>query len=197
MKKKINRYSRFKRKRKKTDLRRVFLIGLCLLALLLLYNTQKGDRAYPRDYRFAVEKYAEQNDLDANLVFALIKAESGFDPDAVSPKGAKGLMQLMPETAQWATAKMGIAYNAGKLTNSEYNIQIGTWYLKWLLLYYENDINKAIAAYNGGQGNVDQWLAEGTWDGSVKNAAQIPFPETADYLRRVMENYRNYKALYE
>ncbi len=173
------------------------IICLCILVCFAVYFFRSGDRIYPRDYRIEVEKYAALNELDENLVYALIKAESDFDLDAVSSKGAVGLMQLMPETAQWAAAKMEIEYDESLLTDSEYNIKIGTWYLKRLIIYYENDINKAIAAYNGGEGNVDEWLADGTWDGTLANVGDIPFEETRNYLSKVTAYYEEYQALYE
>ena len=185
------------RRKKRYTARWTMIICLCILVCFAVYFFRSGDRVYPRDYRIEVEKYAALNELDENLVYALIKAESDFDLDAVSSKGAVGLMQLMPETAQWAADKMGIEYDESLLTDSEYNIKIGTWYLKRLIIYYENDINKAIAAYNGGEGNVDEWLADGTWDGTLANAGDIPFEETGNYLSKVTAYYEEYQALYE
>ena len=198
MSKPINRNKYKRRKNNKSKFKTFLLLFLALCILLFaashLYNN--GERAYPRPNSYLVAYYCADYGLESNLVYAIMKQESGFDEDAVSPKGAKGLMQLMPDTAQWAASKIGIDYDESKLTEPAYNIRLGTWYLSYLSQEFSGDITKVLAAYNAGDGNVTAWLADGVWDGTLANAASIPFPETANYVVKVTENLENYRELY-
>ena len=143
-------------------------------------------------------KYARKYDLDKYLVFAVIKTESKFDQYAVSKAGAYGLMQLQAETAGDCARKLKMEVNLpDDLYIPDINIHLGTYYLSWLLDKYDGNIQLAIAAYNGGIGNVDNWLEDGRYsdgDGGLKN---IPFGETANYVTGVTVSYEKYKEIYE
>ncbi|MCS6961945.1 MAG: lytic transglycosylase domain-containing protein [Deltaproteobacteria bacterium] len=123
------------------------------------------------DILHLIRTYAKVHNLDPNLVKAIIKAESNFNPMAISHKGAMGLMQLMPETADFLNIK-----NAFDLRS---NIYGGTKYLRYLLDRFENDVIHALAAYNAGPENV------------VKYNGVPPFPETRRFIRAVMHYWRN------
>lgn len=152
---------------------------------------------YPWPYREVVERYAEANGLDPYLVAAVIRVESSFRPSAVSPKGARGLMQIMPATGAWIAGEMNLAdFHPDRLFEVELNIRMGTWYLRHLSEQFGRDLEVALAAYNGGRGNVKNWLAQGIWSGRSSDIARIPFPETRNYVLRVLRMHAIYRELY-
>lgn len=151
---------------------------------------------YPLAYRQSLFLRAEQNGLNPYLVAALIRTESRFRPDAVSGQGARGLMQIMPETGQWIAAQMGVAFDPARLEDPDYNIQLGCWYLAHLRKEYGGDTVLALAAYNAGRGNVNQWLQDRSWTGEHETVSQIPFAETRSYVARVMRDLQIYQHLY-
>jgi hypothetical protein len=120
-----------------------------------------------------VSAASKRNNLDPDLVNSLILVESGFDPNAVSPKGARGLMQLMPQTA----ARMGVQ-NA---MDPAANVEGGTRYLGELLSRYHNDLSKALAAYNAGPDRVEQYHGV------------PPYPETLAYVARIISDFNRKK----
>lgn len=129
----------------------------------------------PRAYDAAIERAAQANQVEPALIHAVISAESGYNPRAVSAKGAIGLMQVLPETAH----RFGI-YN---LFDPSQNIQAGARYLKFLLRTFHNNLDLAIAAYNAGEGAVQ------------KSGNQIPrIPETVNYVPKVLQFYERYRA---
>ena len=144
-----------------------------------------------------IEQEAARYNLSPYLVAAVVRVESKFRPFAESKKGARGLMQIMPETGQWAAEQMGLAdFHAQKLFDPHVNIRIGTWYLAKLIEQFEGDVIVALAAYNGGQSNVQRWLAEGQWQHGINSVDDIPFPETQLFVKRVLTDERRYQDLY-
>lgn len=153
--------------------------------------------AYPFPYRQTVVKYSCEAKLDPFLVAALIRNESRFRTNVISDEGAIGLMQLIPETANWVAGEMGIGnIEPGKLDDPELNLKLGTWYLAYLLREFNGSIACAIAAYNCGLSNVKRWLSDGTWSGELEAVHQIPFPETRDFVRNVIRDSKRYAAIY-
>lgn len=153
-------------------------------------------KVYKLDYTNYVEKYADEYEVDKYLIFALIKAESNFDESAISNKGAKGLMQLMYTTAEELANKSGIDLNEENVLEPDININLGTKYIASLIQKYEN-INLALAAYNAGSGNVDNWIDEGTLKKDGTDIENVPFTETNNYVRKILRDYEIYKSLYE
>jgi soluble lytic murein transglycosylase-like protein len=134
------------------------------------------DRLHQRQYAPAIKRAANTYHLDPALLHAVIAAESGYDVNAVSDKGAMGLMQLMPETAK--------RYGAADPFNPDQNIRAGAQYLSGLLQHYGNNLHLALAAYNSGEANV------------AKYGQRIPpFPETVAYVPKVMGLYRRYQRV--
>ena len=177
----------------------LFLILIFAVAAYLLFTANQGrimQYFFPLHFREYVEASAEEFDVSPWLVFAVIREESSFRVEAVSPVGAMGLMQLMPATAEWAIELTGFDICLDDIMVPRYNIRLGTWYIDWLRNYYNGDLILTIAAYNAGLTNVDNWLAEGIWDGSLENVDDIPFPETRRYVRYVWESYNMYRRLY-
>ncbi len=151
---------------------------------------------FPYYHRDVVEFYAAQYDLDPLFVASIIRVESKFNSQAISKMGAKGLMQLMPETARWISEQTNIQFNENKLFEPEYNINLGCWYLANLRSEFNNNINLTLAAYNGGRGNVKKWINQGVWSGEEKDLDKIPFKETRDFVKRVKLTYQMYEKLY-
>lgn len=175
-----------------------FLIFLLIIFIAILFVLDNAAmRLYPVKYRELVQFYSDEFNIDPYLVLAIIKAESNFRPEAISHKNAKGLMQISERTGKWGADKLQIAdYTSKKLFEPETNINIGCWYLS--MLYDEfNDTDLVLAAYNGGSGNVAQWLKDSNLSASGESLDRIPFKETEQYLIKVKNNYRIYKKLYE
>ncbi len=154
--------------------------------------------AYPRAFREAVEGPARDPRVPAALVYALIRAESGFDPKARSPAGALGLTQVIRPTARRIARRLGLRrFRFQQLTDPAMAVRIGSAYLGDLLDRYGGSVVLAVAAYNAGEPQVDRWLrARGTEpvDAFVED---IPFAETNRYVRKVLTNWGIYRALYE
>lgn len=182
--------------KKKTEKNRFpfvwLMVALILLAAVAAIVIKASPRfGYQKKYTEYVEKACLDHGLDENLVYAVIRTESHFTPDAVSRTGAVGLMQLMPSTAEWIAWRRGIDYDREMLFEPEYNIDNGCWLLKYLIDYYGGNLEYALAAYNAGSGNVDSWLASDEYfDGKELD---IPFPETADYVKKTLKAYEKYK----
>ena len=181
----------------------VFLLIIALLVGVGLKNKDKIIALfYPIEYEETITQYCDQYGVDKWLVLALIKEESGFDPDAVSSAGAHGLMQLMSETAEWLINQGGFAINLeDALHDPEDNIHLGVYYLSLLFNNYGDENNPAdsatvIAAYNAGIGSVTSWLEDGTWDGTLESVDNIPYPETEKHVRSVLRSYEKYRELY-
>ena len=140
-----------------------------------------------------------QYDVDEELIFAVIKAESNFNNQAVSNRGAVGVMQLMEETANEVARKNDIIINYNNLKQDllivENNICIGTKYLSMLLEKYQNK-EVALAAYNAGIGTVDNWLEKDVIKADGSNIENIPYKETNNYVRKTLRAYKMYKELY-
>lgn len=169
--------------------RRFFLF---LLFLLLVYPVgMTGARlVFPYPYREVIEREAARQGLDPLLVVAVMRTESGFDPAARSRAGARGLMQLMPSTAQWVAKKEGVTGDVvDRLEEPELNIRLGCWYLGFLSRQYRGDDKLALAAYNAGQGTV------GRWQRANDELAGI-YPETRAYVERGLWSYQVYRKLY-
>jgi len=151
----------------------------------------------PLDYVEPITVYADMNEIDPFLVAAIIRVESRYRHDARSSKGACGLMQIMPETGEWAARQLGIReYSEALLLEPETNIMIGAWYYRYLLRAFHDEAVIALAAYNGGPYNVERWLSSGTWSGRVEDIGDIPYLETAHYVQRVLNIYRIYHRAY-
>lgn len=174
----------------------VILIGV-LLILGILYGRKLTEKAeqlvYPTEYEEIVSRYAAEFEVPENLVFAVIRSESGFDPEAESNAGAVGLMQLMPASYEWVCWRLGEETTENGRTDPETNIRCGTY----LLSYFHSEFSDwelAIAAYNAGDGRVKNWLndPEISENGKLKN---IPFPETKNYLNKVKNAWEAYDRL--
>lgn len=176
----------------------VILVMIALLSVFLLKNNLLK-MIYPQKYQEAVKIYEEKYEVEANLIFALIKAESNFQKDAISSRHAIGLMQLMEETAKDVARKNDIELNSEnvkeELCDVYKNIEIGTCYLASLIQKYENK-EIALAAYNAGIGTVDGWIEKGIIQKDGTDIENIPYKETNNYVRKIIRDYKIYQDLY-
>lgn len=177
---------------------RDLFVVLALIGFLALGASRWVWRlAYPMPYRNLIRSYSIVHDLDPYLVASLIRMESKFDPNAVSRKGAVGLMQLMPETARWAAGRLGLDdFDVSHLSDPDTNIRLGTWYLAELRDEFDGDLVLALAAYNGGIRNVRGWVTGKVIEpGNVKVEA-IPFGETRLFVKGVLDGFERYHLIY-
>lgn len=174
----------------------IWIVLLLLGAMVILFLPWFWRMFYPLPYRDTIFAQAQAADVDPYLAMAVIRVESKFRPKAQSVKGAKGLMQLMPDTAQWVAQQMGVEYREEQLFDVEYNTKLGCWYLASLIKDFDGSLPSALAAYNGGPNNVKQWIAEGRWNGKLEKIDDIPFIETRDFIQRVLHDYDTYRRIY-
>lgn len=175
---------------------------IILLIIFILFKVIKVQEIilksiYPTKYSEYVEKYSQQNGLDKYLVYATIKAESNFNPDVTSASDARGLMQLMEETAvERSNIIENNSVEAYDLYDPETNIKLGTSYLSYLLNLYDGNVVLAITAYNAGLGNVKQWIKDGVIKSDGSDIENIPYKETSNYVRKILKNYQMYITIY-
>lgn len=153
-------------------------------------------KVYKLEYTEYVKKYSKEYNVDEYLIYAIIKAESNFEPNAESHRGAKGLMQLMYSTAEDIAKRINVNLNEDNILEPDININLGTKYISMLIQKY-NNINLALAAYNAGSGNVDGWIEKGTLKSDGSDIENVPFTETNNYVRKILRDYEIYKNIYE
>lgn len=139
--------------------------------------------------------YSKEFEVDPALVASVINVESGYNENATSSKGAKGLMQILPSTGKWLAEKVKEDYDEDYLLNHEFNIKIGTFYLSYLIEQFKDE-KLALCAYNAGQGKVKEWLKNKRYSSDGKTLNEIPFEETKNYIVKIEKNYRYYKNRY-
>jgi soluble lytic murein transglycosylase len=150
----------------------------------------------PLRHEDIIRQQAAQKHLDPALVAAVIYQESKFS-DRTSVAGARGLMQITPDTARFiAKQSGGIRFVQDDLATPQINIAYGTWYLRWLLDRYDGRQALALAAYNAGFGHVDDWVRRAGGPDTFDAKTDIPFPETRSYVQHVLERRRDYARRY-
>lgn len=179
------------------------LLFIIIIVIVILIGLNFGNikryalkKVYTVQYSEYVELYAQEYNVDKNLIYAVIKAESNFDTKAESHKGAKGLMQLMYPTAQDVAKELKITIDEESIIDPKVNINIGTKYISNLIGKYGN-IGVALAAYNAGSGNVDSWILNNTIQKDGSDIENIPYKETNNYVRKILRDYNIYKEIYD
>ena len=154
--------------------------------------------ALPLRHEDIIRQQAADKDLDPALIAGVIYTESRFR-DQTSHAGAKGLMQLLPSTADDIARKSGgTAFVQGDLADPQVNISYGSFYLRYLLTRYGGNVVLAVAAYNAGEGRVDKWIFQARADGEeFDHTRHIPFPETRNYVKQVLEMRGRYRERYK
>jgi soluble lytic murein transglycosylase len=151
----------------------------------------------PLRHEDIIRQQARDKNLDPALIAAVIYTESRFVEGRTSPAGAEGLMQITPETARYIARKSGgIAFEIGDLDTAQVNIAYGSYYLRYLLDRYGGNEALALAAYNGGEGNVDRWIDDARRRDRELTIEAIPFGETRAYVRKVTRARTDYRDRY-
>jgi soluble lytic murein transglycosylase len=172
----------------------VLVIGGVLFAPLVRRTV--NELTLPLAHADVIREQAAAEHLDPALIAGVIYAETKFDPRD-SAAGAIGLMQVMPQTAAFLARRSGArTFTTSDLNTPQVNIAYGSYYLRYLLNEYHGSVTVALAAYNGGESNVDRWLVAARAAGHAFTVADIPFPETRAYVLRVLSAEQSYRQKY-
>ena len=185
------------RRRRLSMLAVAVVLGVGLAALVSQLGPDVArELTLPLHHDDIIRQQANDKHLDPALIAAVIYEESRFR-DQTSHAGARGLMQITPETAD-AIAKHsgGVRFKQEDLADPQINISYGAYYLRLLIDHYGGNETLAIAAYNAGMGNVDRWVADAGGPDNFSTAEHIPFPETRAYVENVMNRRRDYRQNY-
>jgi soluble lytic murein transglycosylase len=195
-----------RQRRRKVLRRRLMLLAFALAAICILgvvivrpfADKAVKEIALPLRHEDIIRQQAHDKGLDPSLIAGVIYVESRFR-DQTSVAGAKGLMQILPSTADYIARKSGgTAFEQGDLATPQINIAYGSWYLRYLLEHYHGNELLAIAAYNAGEGKVDEWYRDASARGEDFEAAtHIPFPETRSYVGSVLDVRARYRTEYK
>ncbi len=185
--------------------RRIFIVLIIILIMIfILFGVLKIhirilEKMYPKNYSNFVTMYAKEYQVDENLIYAIIKAESNFNPEAVSGKSAYGLMQIVEETAIDVARRIEPNLTAEEVMDNifdvDFNIQLGTKYVSMLLEQYDGNIPLALTAYNAGIGTVNNWIEKGVLQSDGSDIENIPYKETNQYVRKILRDYDIYQNL--
>lgn len=171
------------------------LIGAYMYFLPFFERQYRSSAPYP--FYLTIEREATRWNVDEYLVAAVINNESKFRQGVSSHRGAVGLMQLMPETAEWIAHKLeDKSYREERLWEPELNISYGTWYIAYLLELFEGNEALALAAYNAGAAVVHEWMENDGWSDCFAEVEKIPYGETRHYVKSVLSDRERYKRLY-
>ncbi len=176
----------------------IIVISILLGFAVDLVWTKAEEETHPDSHIQYVRKYAYEYNIPESVIFAVIKVESNFDSQAESSVGARGLMQMLPSTFEWLTSDehLGEHLHKDELFDPEVSIRYGTYYLNYLYEKFDRNMDTALAAYNGGEGNVRKWLDDPEYSDGKGNLTNIPFKETKNYVKKVNDEITAYKKLY-
>lgn len=174
----------------------VLLVAAVLLCAAKPQLRQAAERLlYPNAYEELVEREAQEFSLPSELVYAVMRTESKFRPEAESHAGAKGLMQLTDETFSWISELYPPEHGGEDIFNEQDNVHCGCALLR-LLLDHFGDEQTALCAYNAGMGNVESWLSDERYSSDGTTLHTIPYPETDRYVKKVLSAREKYRELY-
>lgn len=179
------------------NMKRIMIILFIGLILFLGYKSEPKLLLfikYPQQYKEHVFKYSDLYQIEDELIFSIIKAESNFYPYAKSKKDAKGLMQIIDKTWSWGCSELESP--SMDYYNIEDNIKVGTWYLRRLINEFGSE-ELAVLAYNAGSGNVNAWISKGYLSDTDYTKWEIPFEESKTYINKVMSYKNKYALIYE
>lgn len=188
----------------KKTIKRLAVFLLAVLCAVLILAQAGAFRAllrasYPMRYEESVGKWAAQYEVDELLVYTIIRTESGFDPEAESSVGARGLMQITEETFDWIKSKIapGEDLTFDALYDADTNIRFGTYLISVCLARYENDVSTAVAAYHSGMGLVDSLVADAEYSDDGVTLHTFPYAQMRNYVYKINRSYAVYHRLYE
>lgn len=173
----------------------LLLLVVAVAVALFVSSRLYLNAAYPIRYEKTVRGAADEYGVPISLIYAVIRVESHFDPDAVSHAGAQGLMQITDDTLIWSRYRLHLEPDGLDLFDPETNIRTGTHVLSLLCEQYDS-LETVLAAYNAGIGTVSRWLADPDLSPDGKTLSRIPYDETADYVQKVLKSKRIYESLY-
>jgi soluble lytic murein transglycosylase len=174
----------------------VILAAIGVALAMPLARRAVNEFTLPLSYSDVIRQQAAAKHLDPALIAAVIYAETKFDPRP-SPAGAQGLMQILPQTAEFLARRSGgFAFRVEDLARPDVNIAYGSYYLRYLLDRYGESTVLTLAAYNAGEANVDRWVAEDRARGRTFTVRRIPFPETRAYVAKVLNAQQRYRKTY-
>lgn len=180
----------------------VIFILIVIVAIVMGYKAARRSEyeyrlaAHPKKYSEYVSKYAQEYEIDEDLIYAVIKTESDFDCEAVSNVGARGLMQIMEETFDWIKYRLDDEESVyDDMFDPEMNIRYGAYLMDYLLEKF-GDKDTAVAAYHSGAGSVSSWLEDKENSSDGKRLDNIPSNTAAHYVNKINNALSNYKELY-
>ncbi|SFX59243.1 soluble lytic murein transglycosylase [Thermoactinomyces sp. DSM 45891] len=178
--------------------KRMILIGIILIVIIMFIAIPVSNRwMYPLKYEEDILNSSKQYKISPFLVMAVIRVETKFDPSKISHANAQGLMQITPGTVDTVIQRAPFSPAVrDQIGDPKVNIQLGTWYLAYLIKEFNGNEVVAIAAYNAGPNKVKSWLKDKKWDGTLQNANHIEYSETRKYVQKVMGYYGKYKSVY-
>jgi soluble lytic murein transglycosylase len=172
------------------------LAGGGYLAARPYFHKAVQELGLPLQHDDIIRQQAREKGIDPSLIAGVIYTESHFRP-RMSPAGAVGLMQITPATADFIAQKSGgVRFETADLATPQINIAYGTYYLRYLLRRFDADVVRGLAAYNGGEGNVDKWVAAAQARGDTFSVDDIPFTETREYVGKVLDAQQRYREQY-
>lgn len=180
------------------SIRLLFKTAVALLIILLTVTAAVyvAYRLFPLKNIDVTEKYCNEYDVDIYAALSLIKAESNFNPEAVSHAGAYGIMQLTEDTFFYCAENLQMKVDKYDIFDVDKNIRAGIWYFSTLLKKYSGNISCAAAAYNAGAANVDKWLADESCSPDGAELKNIPYGETERHVQKIKSYIKIYKLLY-
>ena len=186
-----------------TKLKRpVAILIIIVIALLVAYGLDSLTTLFekqmsPTDFEEYVSKYASEYNVPEYIIFAVIEVESDFRPYLTSEAGARGLMQMTPDTFEWLTSAehLGEDLSSDELYEPEVSIRYGTYYLSYLFEKFHS-WDAALAAYNAGPGNVSKWLENNEYSDGNGNLTYIPYKETREHVKKINDKIDYYKNTY-
>jgi soluble lytic murein transglycosylase len=190
------RAAQVRKRRQRLVLGLIAVLGALLIIGLHPLKHAVQEITLPLKHEDIIRQQSAKKGLDPALVAAVIYQESKFS-DRTSVAGARGLMQITPDTARFiAKQSGGIRFVQADLATPQINIAYGTWYLRWLMDRYHGRQALALAAYNAGFGHVDDWVQRVGGPDAFDPKADIPFPETRNYVQQVLERRKDYARRY-
>src|SRR4029079_11002557 len=190
------RAARVRKRRQRLALALIAVLGALLLIGLHPLKHAVQEITLPLRHEDIIRQQSAKKGLAPALVAGVIYQESKFS-DRTSVAGARGLMQITPDTARFiAKQSGGVRFTLEDLGTPQINIAYGTWYLRWLRDRYHGRTALAVAAYNAGFGHVDEWVSRAGGPDAFDPKTDIPFPETRNYVQQVLERRRDYARRY-
>lgn len=186
------------KKKKKSIFKKIliaFIMILVVLNAMFFGSIAYGGKNYSLNYIEEIDKYSKEYGVDPKIVLAIMRVESNFNSNAESKANAKGLMQILPDTAKHIAKLLKVDFNSVDLKDPDTNIKFGTYYIKYLMQNFKN-LDTVYAAYNGGIGNVNTWLKDEKYSNDGITLYNIPSSETKHYVYKVNKALNAYEILY-